>query len=87
MIKPTDSLSAYDLFLQARQMNCTYGSGEMDYEQERLLLRTIELDPQFAAAYGILADNCSIQFLKTGDQKILDKKEVVPRGGIEPPTP
>jgi len=41
-------------------------------ETNALLLRAIELDPQFAAAHALLADHCTTRFLGTGDVKLVD---------------
>jgi TolB-like protein len=52
--KPTDSLDAYDYFL--RGMACFYKfSREANSEALRLFLKAIELDPDFASAYGMAA--------------------------------
>ena len=52
--KPTDSLDAYDYFL--RGMACFYkSSSEATSEALRLFLKAIELDPDFASAYGMAA--------------------------------
>ncbi|WP_119272266.1 BTAD domain-containing putative transcriptional regulator [Taklimakanibacter deserti] len=52
--KPTDSIDAYDLFLRALALHNTviYEDGR---EALRLLDRAIELDPDYAAAYGLAA--------------------------------
>ena len=69
--RPTDSLSAYDLFLRARQRMWTYRTF-IDDETKALLLRAIDLDPQFAAAHALLADHCTTKFLDTADVKLVD---------------
>src|SRR5258708_21292417 len=49
--KPTESLDAYDLYLRAlAQFNVNY---EGNREALRLLRRAIEIDPQYAAPYGL----------------------------------
>ena len=49
--RPTESSEAYTLFLKARA-----GANVMDWQDaEELLLKAIELDPEFAEAYEILA--------------------------------
>src|SRR5262249_41691594 len=51
--KPTNSLTAYDLYLRALPPHRdTLAQNE---ESLRLLYRAIELDPSFAAAYGLAA--------------------------------
>jgi adenylate cyclase len=50
--KATDSLDAYDCFMRA--VACCYRWSRKDIEDaERLLDRSIELDPKFATAYGV----------------------------------
>ncbi|HJR21613.1 MAG TPA: adenylate/guanylate cyclase domain-containing protein [Dongiaceae bacterium] len=67
------NLSAYDLFLKARQMIWSY-DGAIDQEWEKLLLRVIEMDVQFAApSYGMLADNYIVHFIATGEPEHLKK--------------
>jgi adenylate cyclase len=52
--KPTESLDAYDYYL--RGMACLHqGSKESTSEALQLFSRAIELDPDFAAAYGMAA--------------------------------
>src|SRR5262249_49861378 len=51
--KPTDNLSAYDLYLRALPPHRdTFAQNQ---ESLRLLYQAIELDPAFAAAYGLAA--------------------------------
>lgn len=51
--KPTDNLTAYDLFLRALPPHRdSLGQNE---DSLKLLYRAIELDPSFAAAYGLAA--------------------------------
>src|SRR5262245_9385250 len=52
--KPTDSLDAYDCYLQA-MMHFHKWTSESITEALRLLYRAIELDPGFASAYGLAA--------------------------------
>jgi len=51
--KPTDNLTAYDLFLQALPL-CRLNNINHD-EALRLLFRAIDLDPTYAAPYGLAA--------------------------------
>jgi TolB-like protein len=51
--KPTDNLTAYDLYLQALQRFRTDFAGNK--AALRLLYRAIELDPSYSAAYGLAA--------------------------------
>ncbi len=50
---PTQNLEAYELFLQGRYLFQQRGIGLR--EAERLLLQAVELDPDFAQAWGTLA--------------------------------
>jgi TolB-like protein/Flp pilus assembly protein TadD len=50
--RPTDSLNAYDLYLRAMSYTETYSKPE---EFEPLLLKALELDPNFAAVHAALA--------------------------------
>lgn len=51
--KPTDNLTAYDLFLRAQPPH--RDSPQQTQESLRLLYKAIELDPSFATAYGLAA--------------------------------
>jgi TolB-like protein len=51
--KPTESLDAYDLYLRALAQFITSYEGNL--EALRLLRRAIEIDPQYAAPYGLAA--------------------------------
>jgi TolB-like protein len=51
--KPTESLDAYDLYLRALPL--WLGNREANLEAQGLLQRAIEIDPQYAAAYGLAA--------------------------------
>jgi len=50
--KPTESVDAYDLFLQAVVLNNTRRK-EDNQEALRLIYRAIEIDPRYAAAYAL----------------------------------
>jgi len=52
--KPTDSLDAYDYFLRG-MASVHQGTRDANVEALRLLNKAIELDPNFASAYGIAA--------------------------------
>lgn len=52
--KPTDNVDAYDLFLRALALHNTM-TFEDSLEALRLLDRAIELDPNYAAAFGLAA--------------------------------
>jgi TolB-like protein len=51
--KPTENLEAYNLYLQGRHLFQQRGPGVK--EAELLLLKAVELDPQYAQAWGTLA--------------------------------
>ena len=55
--KPTENIGAYDLYLKARNMSNNSPSFPLTVAQEleSLLKTAVELDPQFAAAWGELA--------------------------------
>jgi tetratricopeptide (TPR) repeat protein len=53
--KPTESLHAYDYFLRGRAVAHTSGATEIGTEALRLFYKAVELDPNFAAAYGMIA--------------------------------
>jgi adenylate cyclase len=52
--KPTDNINAYDLFLRALALHTTT-TFEDSREALRLLGRAIDLDPNYASAYGLAA--------------------------------
>ena len=52
--KPTESLDAYDYFLRGKA-NVHLGTSESHSEALRLFYKAIELDPEFASAYGMAA--------------------------------
>jgi TolB-like protein len=52
--KPTESLGAYDYYLRA-MANLHFGTREAVDEALRLFNKAIELDPEYAAAYGMAA--------------------------------
>jgi TolB-like protein/DNA-binding SARP family transcriptional activator len=53
--KPTESLTAYDLYLRA--LHCYRSSFDSNRQALGLLYKAIEIDPSFGAAYG-LASRC-----------------------------
>ena len=54
--KPTDSLTAYDLYLRA--LPTYFGQTEADYRRTQVLLgKAIEMDPEYAEALGTLTDS------------------------------
>src|SRR5207237_9006501 len=52
--KPTENLDAYDYFLRG-MASVHQGTREANDEARRLFYRAIELDPDFASAYGMAA--------------------------------
>src|SRR5262249_6499826 len=55
--KPTERMAAYDCVLQARAHLSTHGAEKAD----PLLLRAIELDPDYAQAYAWLAHSSVVR--------------------------
>ncbi|MCW5659186.1 MAG: winged helix-turn-helix domain-containing protein [Burkholderiaceae bacterium] len=54
--KPTESLSAYDLYLRA--LSAWHGQTEVEYQRTQALLgQALEADPEYAEALGILTDS------------------------------
>jgi len=53
--KPTESLDAYDYYLRGMAALYRFRSREANAEALRLFKRSIELDPDFASAYGLAA--------------------------------
>ncbi|HKF71035.1 MAG TPA: adenylate/guanylate cyclase domain-containing protein, partial [Stellaceae bacterium] len=53
--KPTESLDAYDYFLRGLPSFYSVANREVNAEALRLVNRAIELDPEFASAYGMAA--------------------------------
>src|SRR5262249_24464226 len=62
--KPTESLDAYDYYLRA-MANLHFGTRVAADEALRLFYKAIELDPEYAAAYGMAAW-CSLWRKVTG---------------------
>ena len=61
--KPTDSLTAYDLYLRA--LPAYHGQTEETYQRAQALLRkAIEADPEYAEALGTLTDCIAIGTLQ-----------------------
>jgi len=62
--RPTDDLTAYDLYLRALSFHASYGEPE---KYLPLLQRAVELDPGFAAAHAFLAHALVIRSFFTFD--------------------
>jgi TolB-like protein len=61
--KPTDSLSAYDLYLRA--LPVYFGQTEVDYRRTQDLLgKALEVDPEYAEALGTLTDSVAVGTLQ-----------------------
>ncbi|MBW2279291.1 MAG: tetratricopeptide repeat protein [Deltaproteobacteria bacterium] len=71
--RPTDDLTAYQLYLQALGVGMR-GSRDAYAQQRPLLERALELDPDFAQAHAVLAQNhaASYLFLYTLEEEALD---------------
>jgi TolB-like protein/DNA-binding SARP family transcriptional activator len=60
--KPTNSLTAYDLYLRA--LPAYFGQTEIDYKRTQDLLgKALETDPEYAEALGILTDSVATRTL------------------------
>jgi TolB-like protein len=57
--RPTNNMSAYELYLRALQLAPVY---DTSHEAEPLLHQAIKLDPQFAAAHAMLSMVVTIKF-------------------------
>jgi len=68
--QPTESLSAYDLFLQAREY---FSSDLTAWKAEPFLKRAIELDPDFADAHALLSVMHTACYLLNSKQHHLEK--------------
>jgi TolB-like protein/Tfp pilus assembly protein PilF len=68
--RPTESLSAYDLFLRARALYSKYGSNE---ERVTLLTRAIELDPDYAMAHALMAHTLLSQSFHDDDLSVRER--------------
>jgi TolB-like protein len=68
--RPTESLSAYDCFLQAREL---FMSDLTAMQAEPLLLRAIEADPNFANAHALISMLHTIRYMNYGDARYLDE--------------
>lgn len=55
--RPTASPEAYALYLEARNL---YGVDASAERTERLLIQALDIDPEFALAYGLLAERYAI---------------------------
>jgi adenylate cyclase len=61
--KPTESLSAYDLYL--RGLSAWFGQTEADYSRTQSLLgQALEVDPEYAEALGTLTDTVNIRTIQ-----------------------
>lgn len=88
--KPTESLTAYELYLRALPQR--YAMREGNDEALRLLRRAVALDPGFVGAKGALAGLHTVRFAQTwtveGDlaEAVRCAREVVEGGGDEDPS-
>ena len=61
--KPTDSLTAYDLYLRA--LPAYFGQTEVEYKRTQVLLgKAIEADPEYAEALGTLTDSVNARTIQ-----------------------
>jgi adenylate cyclase len=59
----TNNLEAYDLFLRARESHLLRRTKEDTFEARKALEQAIELDPNFAPAFALLAENCRQEWM------------------------
>jgi adenylate cyclase len=86
--RPTESLSAYDLFLRARATLVHYQPGDMK-ENEELLTRAIALDPKYAMAHAMMAATLNTMSLYDGDRERRERAVAFARRaiGLDPSEP
>ena len=61
--KPTDSLTAYDLYLRA--LPAWFGQTEVEYRRTQVLLgKALEVDPEYAEALGTLTDSVATRTMQ-----------------------
>ena len=73
VVRPTDSLEAYELYVKGRV--CLYQRGAGIPRARECFERAVELDPQYALAWAGLADTCSAHAV----YGLLPPGEVVPQ--------
>jgi adenylate cyclase len=78
--RPTESLSAYDLFLRARSMISHYAKLK---EVEALLARAIELDPDYAMAHAMMANILNVQSFYDNDVELRERAAECARRAIK----
>ena len=62
-VKPTDSLTAYDLYLRA--LPAWFGQTDVDYQRTQVLLgQAIDVDPEYAEALGTLTDSVNTRTIQ-----------------------
>ena len=67
--RPTENLAAYDAYVKARHMAGSGTSEQLEYKAiEALLRKAVELDPQFAAAWGQLGRECAYVYFSEIDR-------------------
>jgi adenylate cyclase len=88
--RPTESLTAYDLYLRALPQRLAAREG--NDEALRLLRRAVALDPGFVAAKGALAGAVAFRFTQTWatqddvDEAVRLAREVAESGGEDDPS-
>ena len=89
--RPTESLTAYDLYLRALPPQ-RLAAREGNDEALRLLRRAVALDPSFVAAKGALAGVVAFRFTQTWatqdevDEAVRLAREVAESGGEDDPS-
>jgi TolB-like protein/Tfp pilus assembly protein PilF len=81
---PTSNASAYDLFLQARDITFKNRPEERNH-LTRLLRQALALDPNYADVYVLLAVSFQQRYVDTGltDTRLLDSASVYARRALE----
>jgi adenylate cyclase len=81
--KPTDDLTAYDLFMRGVSHFHRF-TREDNQKARRLFERALELDPNFAEAYAVLGGTYTTEFGFGWnlDPKLLDRAEELARRGL-----
>jgi adenylate cyclase len=78
--RPTDSLSAYDNFLRAREL---FSNFETAAQAEPFVLKAIALDPGFAAAHAIWSDQCVIKYIITCRREYLEEALIAGQKAVD----
>jgi tetratricopeptide (TPR) repeat protein len=78
--RPTESLTAYDWFLQARDY---FGSDMTAHLAQPMLRKAIALDPNFADAHAMMSVLYTVRYLHDDDRRHLDEAMRAGRKALE----